>query len=169
MTKIRESNIIARHGDVATMFIFRKDGKMIQVLLDTEDVSRVQGAMWQAQRSGDGMYASRSVTRSGILLHEYLHRFLLDAPSDMKVDHINHNTLDNRKINLRIVNDSDSMLNRRGPTKKNTSGFRGVSFAKSCSKWEARVQGKVLGYFSTAEEVAAVVRAKLHELNVPGY
>lgn len=42
----------------------------------------------------------------------YLHRFLMDSPEGLIVDHINHQTLDNRRENLRVVTHSENMKNR---------------------------------------------------------
>lgn len=54
----------------------------------------------------------------------------------LDVDHINNNPLDNRKINLRICNRSQNLINRR-LLGFNTSGFRGVS--KFRNKWQAYI------------------------------
>ncbi|MBQ2348402.1 MAG: HNH endonuclease, partial [Clostridia bacterium] len=40
-----------------------------------------------------------------------LHRFLMNPTSREEVDHINHNTLDNRKSNLRIVTTAQNQMN----------------------------------------------------------
>lgn len=81
------------------------------------------------------------------------------------VDHINHDTLDNRRLNLRIVSCHQNCMNRRKATDKNyTSKFKGVSFlpvykGKKFPK-PFRAFGKIngvkksLGYFSTEEEAA---------------
>lgn len=42
----------------------------------------------------------------------YLHRFLMNSPEGLIVDHINHQTLDNRRENLRVVTHSENMKNR---------------------------------------------------------
>lgn len=42
---------------------------------------------------------------------KYLHRIITDAKKGQVVDHINHNTLDNRKCNLRICTASENSLN----------------------------------------------------------
>ena len=44
----------------------------------------------------------------------YLHRFIADCPDDMEVDHINHDKLDNRRENLRIVKHDVNARNNIG-------------------------------------------------------
>lgn len=56
-----------------------------------------------------------------------MHRPVMNARDHEQVDHINHDGLDNRKENLRIVTNSQNGMNRR-LTSANTSGYKGVSF-----------------------------------------
>jgi len=78
---------------------------------------------------------------------------------DMRdVDHIEPNaTLDNRRSNLRIANDSQNRCNTRKRS-DNTSGYKGVSYDKRRSKWIASISvngiSKYLGRFDTAEEAS---------------
>jgi hypothetical protein len=74
------------------------------------------------------------------------------------VDHANHDTLDNRRSNLRPASNSENQRNREaGPT--NTSGFKGVSWHKNDKKWHSRVmvQGKTVFFkgFLSREEAAS--------------
>ena len=48
------------------------------------------------------------------LLCQKLHRLLTDAPKGTVVDHINGDTLDNRKANLRVVTQAVNMRNMGG-------------------------------------------------------
>lgn len=51
-------------------------------------------------------------------------------------DHINHNRLDNRRCNLRIVNALGNQQHRRGAQRNNrTSGIRGVTWSRQAQRW----------------------------------
>lgn len=86
-----------------------------------------------------------------------LHRLIMKATSKMKVDHINHNTLDNRKSNLRLCTENQNKWNRT-KYKCNTSGYKGVMKLKSNGKFIAAIMCNNkryhLGTFNTAEEAA---------------
>ena len=55
------------------------------------------------------------------------------------VDHRDHETLDNRKSNLRLVNHIRNGQNRKGPSKHNKSGFRNVYWNKCKGKWRVEI------------------------------
>lgn len=65
-----------------------------------------------------------------------LHNFLLNT-SDV-IDHINNNTLDNRRCNLRLSEKSNNSKNRRTRNTNNSSGYRNVSKVKD--KWVVQLQ-----------------------------
>jgi len=73
------------------------------------------------------------------------------------VDHINGDTLDNRKQNLRIATPLQNARNKKR-AKNNTSGFKGVEWDPRRSKWRAAivVQGRRrhLGHFDDAREAS---------------
>ena len=70
-----------------------------------------------------------------------LHRFIMNAPPDKYVDHIDFNTLDNRKKNLRLCEPSENVAHGRGRS-DNTSGTIGVTWNKRENKWMAYVHLK---------------------------
>lgn len=84
-----------------------------------------------------------------------LHRFITNCPDSMDVDHINHDTTDNRKKNLRIATRSQNMMNR-GLQDNNTSGVTGVYWNKGRKKWEVQigVNSKTifLGHFTNFDD-----------------
>lgn len=79
----------------------------------------------------------------------------------LHVDHKNQNRDSNWIDNLREATRSQNMANQ-GLTKRNTSGFKGVSFHKASGKWIANIKanGKAiyLGLFVTAQEASAAYR-----------
>lgn len=90
----------------------------------------------------------------------FLHRFLMDAPPELVVDHINRNTLDNRRENLRVCTRSQNQHNRK-ISKRNKSGVNGVYWHKQRQKWHAQImfnRRKIsLGLFDSVKSARAAV------------
>lgn len=101
-----------------------------EFLIDTSDYSDISRYTW-TDRSG---YAVAYI--DGILT--YMHTYLLKTPSGKIIDHINHNTSDNRRCNLRIISQRQNTMNC-SLSKNNSSGHTGVSYLKSCNKWRAYI------------------------------
>jgi hypothetical protein len=100
------------------------------------------------------------------------HRLIMDATETHEtVDHINGDTLDNRRANLRIVTKAENGANRVKPHACNTSGYRGVSYDKFSGKWAAYVSPnyskKHLGRY-VDPVFAAAVAATWRALYMPG-
>lgn len=68
-----------------------------------------------------------------------IHRFIMNAPDNMRVDHINGITFDNRKSNLRLATNSQNSQNK-GMRKDNTTGYKGVCFDKEAKKYQASIR-----------------------------
>jgi hypothetical protein len=95
--------------------VHRDDGSTLLPLphgrfavIDTEDFERVKDYSWHL--SGNGYVLAIMPDRKK-KTHFLLHRVIMDPPSDMVIDHINHDTLDNRKTNLRICTQRENMQN----------------------------------------------------------
>ena len=90
-----------------------------------------------------------------------LHRYLMDCPDNLVIDHINHNPLDNRRDNLRICTQQENDFNKSIQC-NNTSGVPGVYFVKRRNKWQAQIKinrkNIFLGYYNTIEEAAEARR-----------
>jgi len=99
-----------------------------RAIIDKADAEKALRHRWYATpNTMDGYYA----VSSGSV---YMHRFLLDAPNGMYVDHINHNTLDNRRANLRLVSNQENNANRNGGAYSTSkTGIRGVSIHKGAT------------------------------------
>lgn len=71
-----------------------------------------------------------------------------------EIDHRDVNGLNNAWGNLRLATTHQNHGNQ-GAAKRNTSGFKGVSFHKLRGRWRATIANKHLGLFDTPEEAHA--------------
>lgn len=71
--------------------------------------------------------------------HVLIHRYILNPPANMVIDHINGNKLDNRKCNLRVVTTHQNNMNRSKGV-KGSSQYKGVSYIASRKRWMAGIQ-----------------------------
>ena len=135
----------------------KRKGKQV-ALVDDEDFERINKWRWHVNSSG---YAVRKDYNNGKKT-TLMHRVVLNAPDGMDVDHINHNTLDNQKSNIRICTNNENMRNRKTP-KHNTSGYKGVVLDSDRVKWKAVVANRIIGRFDTKEDAARAYNKKAKE------
>lgn len=89
-------------------------------IIDATDYRKVKRHAWHThfsagkRREKGEPYARATINKKKV----YLHRFLVQAPADMHVDHINNVTLDYRRNNLRITTVTQNLHNRRGYERK---------------------------------------------------
>lgn len=109
-------------------------------IFDIEDFEKVSKYHWYEE--SNGYIRSSGKTKEDKI---FLHRLVMGVSENTKVDHIKHNTFDNRKSRLRIATTSQNAMNRiRGSN--NTSGITGVVWVKSRKKWKSqiKVNGKLI-------------------------
>ena len=84
-------------------------------VISSEDFRRVNRHSWRVHFSaGSKRKVGKPYARATIKGRDvYLHRFIMEPPDDMHVDHRNHCTLDNRRENLENVNCAENMKRRR--------------------------------------------------------
>lgn len=78
------------------------------------------------------------------------------------IDHVNGDKADNQLANLRPATNAQNLSNRSMLNSNNTSGHRGVCWARANGKWRAEItsgtKSKHIGYFDTADEAATAYR-----------
>lgn len=137
-----------------------------EFIFDKEDYDLIKQYSWSMLNVRGIKYACTKRKRNGKQTSILMHRLVmgvLDNP-DVEVDHIKHNTLDNRKSQLRIGTKWDNNLNH-GVFVNNTSGFSGVRWDKKNQKWYATItynkEHYWLGYYIKKED--AIRARKLAE------
>lgn len=128
-------------------------------IIDKEDAELVQQFKWHARYNPSTRSFNAGAKLKGRVV--LLHRLVMKAPKGMVVDHINHDTLDNRKKNLRVCTHAENMKNKKISVRQK-SGFKGVFIHPETSRrrmhYEAKIKvnGKVkyLGFFKDKLEAA---------------
>ena len=109
----------------------------------------------------DDVWARQNAKKNKKYVWIPMHRQIMQTPEGLITDHINLNTLDNRKSNLRVATSSQNQHNR-GKQKNNSSGFKGVTFDKERNKWIAQIWFKnkyiKLGRFDNIEDAVSARR-----------
>ena len=95
-----------------------------------------------------------------------LHRFLTDCPQGMVVDHINGNTLDNRRENLRVCTQKENVRNQHKLAKNNKSGYRYIHWHKRDKKWIVQIYHKEVFRTFVLEEAIKYRNEYLKQLNL---
>ena len=137
------------------LFLENKKGIKFEMLMDTEDLDKLKilGFHWYVKTTESN---TENTARYYAITTKYLgyvdgkpkyesirlHRFLTNAEKGEVVDHINHNTLDNRKENLRNIFDLQNTKNRKTKNQNNTSGYRNVSLIQNQWVIQMQVDGK---------------------------
>ena len=126
--------------------IIAKNDKTIEILVDDEDYEFLSSFKWGVY----DRYADASIGNKTVKMH----RLISGAKSSQCVDHINGNTIDNRRENLRLCSFAQNSQNRK-LNKNSSTGAKGVQLMKN-GKYRVRVQafGKRnhIGVFETLNE-----------------
>lgn len=121
--------------------------------IDVADLEFIMKLKWRLRLDStiNSIYAVAS-GKNGIKMH----RYIMNAPTGMVVDHKNGDGLDNRRSNLRICTQGKNSLNRRKNKNGKQSQYKGVWI--NGNKWAAtlRVSGKnhYIGKFLTERDAA---------------
>ena len=133
-----------------------------RVVIDNEDKATANKYNWHLKydaKSGK-YYVATKKTENGKRKLYLLHRVLTNADDGYVVDHINGNTLDNRKENLRVCLQKDNVKNVGKRKDGLTSKYKGVCYRDKFKKYVAQISinKKIihLGLFETELDAALV-------------
>lgn len=155
--------------DSAIVITNNKTGTITRVYFDEADFDKIKDFSWFPHHDPKKPEHLIYVFNNKL---QRLHRVIMDPPKDMVVDHINGDTLDNRRSNLRICTVATNNRNRGGTnrrtviSKNNKSGSMGVNFHKARKKWRAfkSFKGKTYSCWCNTYEEAVAKRKEYDEL-----
>ena len=159
----RYNNIIIQKQEAKIKIVSQKHGTHFAII-DIEDVELCETITWHLEYSKTikSFYVRGNINNKKISLH----RLITSCPTGMVVDHINHDTLDNRKENLKTCLTRENNKNN----KSNTSGFCGVVWDKSRNKWKAQIKygNKLLflGRYKSYDDACNARKSKEIELSI---
>lgn len=122
-------------------------------LVDFKDYRLLSKFTWCYLKTGYAVRVSSRLNPPRKTL--YMHREIMKPPDGMVVDHINHNKLDNRRRNLRVITQAENCQNYNNPN-------RGVHFNNSRNRFIAKLKlGRRsihLGTFKSYEDAVECAR-----------
>jgi hypothetical protein len=132
-------NLFRLKGETAILLVDRRSGEQVEVIIDRSDLQRLVdlGKTWGVTKNGyrDEYFVQTTFGKDKLKLH----RFLMKANDDELVIHINGNTYDNRKSNLRVIAKSESSRFRKSVNKNSSTGIRGVSLDPRTGRFKAYI------------------------------
>jgi hypothetical protein len=133
-----------------------KHGTGKYALVDADDYTFLMQWIWRVDSRG---YVARSDSSRGPKTNRtiYMHQAVAGKRFKMDIDHINRNTIDNRKSNLRFATKSANIRNQ------DLTKHPGINWSKQAGKWRARckVEGreKHLGFYDDRDAAVQAVKA----------
>jgi hypothetical protein len=127
-------------------------------LVDDEDFKMLNKYKWIADRVDKKFYAARNGLNKN-KGHVRMHRQIMNFPIGFEIDHVDGNSLNNQRANLRVCTSSQNKCNA-GKQINNTTGYLGVCFYKRDGNFQADItlnkKTHFLGRFTTAIDAAKV-------------
>ena len=157
-------------------YIILTQGKV--AILNAADIDKIKDHKWRAFNSGHTWYAISTINTVKGRRSIMMHRIILSAVKGQQVDRINHNGLDNRRVNIRLCNNITNKYNSRP--------YKGLQYKGVCTHrrrnktvYQARIsvnkKRMSLGYYSTRldaakayNEAAVLYHKEFASLNIIG-
>lgn len=134
-------------------------------LVDDADFPLVSQHTWRVVKSYNTFYAIADVGERSKRKTLLMHRLILGLHDTARhTDHINHNGLDNRRINLRTCTSTENSYNST-LSARNKSGYKGVSWHRG--RWRAQItvgyKRLQIGSYDSPEDAARAYDAAAME------
>jgi hypothetical protein len=157
-----KNRVIEINDDIVAIEILYKGTQLLCYINreDLEKVSSIRGT-WHITRNIkghlDGVRTKIQVNK--IRRQVWLHNFIFDkVSSDNVVDHIDHNTLNNVRSNLREVTKEQNSQNISTTLSKSVTKCRNVTMERG--KYRVRIGGRPFGFYNSLHEAREVAIRK---------
>jgi len=129
------NDYIVKDG-IATFNVYDQNNiKVGEFIVDAADIQKIKYKKWRQDSNEHIVTGNCTATNP----RRELSRFLLDVEDAASVvDHINGNTRDNRRSNLRVCSQAENVCNKHFMS-NNTSGFVGVMWDKQRKRWAPEI------------------------------
>lgn len=154
---VNDPNEIIQYEDYAEIILYNmKNEEVSRTKIDLEDVEKCKSLKWRINdKSTNRKQKLYCYSGSGKGNQLPLHRYLINCLNNMEIDHINSDSLDNRKANLRIVTHSKNLFNKELSNYKD-NGFTGISYDRKNKQYKTEISANNKRYyfknFNTIEE-----------------
>lgn len=128
--------------------------------VDPGDYDRLRKYEWFALKGTRNFYAVRRTRgpKGNRFFTIYMHRELIEVGDGLLTDHVNQDSMDNRRDNLRAATRAQNIRNRKKFSNSSGSKYKGLYRDKKKKRWIARImfeKKKIhLGYFRDEIEAA---------------
>jgi hypothetical protein len=162
---MRDRNEYVVEGSIARIILYNYIGEVVsETTIDAEDVDRCKKYKWHIVLFGKNKkpyVATNTKSRKRLTLQDFLMDF--KGNNMTHIDHINRNTLDNKKENFRICEHRLNIYNAAFFA-HNTSGYKGVSLQKKSGKWRAVITALGQQYSANLSDTPEEAALKYNEL-----
>ena len=125
----RDPNEYIIEGEIVRVFTYDKFGNIKDTfLISLEDIDLIIKYKWASKEKSNGVYIVNE--KLG-----YLHNCILPKKKGVSIDHINRNTLDNTRANLRYATSTEQVYNQK--KKDTTFDVKGIMYRPSINKYYA--------------------------------
>ncbi len=126
----------------------------LETIVSDEDYDYLSKTKWYASSAGGTFYAAKKGQKI-----VYMHRIITGATMCQEVDHVDGNSLNNRRENLRIAEHRQNLQNQKPQTGK-SSRYKGVYKDRRKKTWTVQIKDR--GQMRTIngierEEIAAYI------------
>lgn len=152
-------------GNITKIVLRENDNEYIETIIDTEDLQKFidfKYSWFAAYLQSPKSYYAHCTEYTGIVNGEPTHRTIgmqcfilgLQGNDNCHVDHINHDSLDNRKENLRITTGGNNCRHRGSVNCNNKIGYRNICYMNGKYVVQLQVDGKnkCLGRFDVLDD-----------------